>query len=55
MFSPWSENMTTMVKSKAMSVIGLIAGIKLSSYQFLPLTRSRTNRVIIPARKGMPR
>src|SRR5271157_4469403 len=45
----------TLINSKAMSVIGLIAGMMFGSYQALPLARSRTNRVIIPARKGMPR
>ncbi len=44
-----------MVKSKAMSVMGLIRGMNFVSYQALPLSLSRVNRVMMPARKGMPR
>jgi len=38
-----------------MSVMGLIAGIKRVSYHVLFLILSKTNRVNIPARNGMPR
>jgi len=47
--------MTTMVKSRAMSVMGLMRGMNFVSYQARPLSLSRMNRVRSPARNGMPR
>ena len=55
MLSPLSENITTMVKSSATSVIGLIFGMKRSWYHSLPFARTSTKRVTTPARNGMPR
>jgi len=55
MYPPFSENITTMVNKSAISVIGLMRGIKDCSYQSFPRTRSSTKRVTIPARNGMPR
>ena len=55
MNSPLSENMTTMVKRSAMSVIGLILGMNFVSYHVLPLSLSSVNRVTTPAMNGMPR
>ena len=47
--------MTTIVKSNAISVSGLIRGMNRFSYQSRPLARSSMNRVTIPARNGIPR
>ena len=55
MNSPLSENMTTMVNSRATSVIGLMRGMNFVSYQDLPLSLSMVNRVSRPAIKGIPR
>mgnify|MGYP007010885594 CR=1 FL=1 len=55
MYSPFKLNMTTMVKSRAISVIGLIFGMKTSWYQVTLLIRIKVKRVTIPARNGMPR
>ncbi len=55
MYSPLRENMTRMVKSRAIRVIGLIFGMNRSWYHFLSFTLIRTNRVTTPAMKGMPR
>ena len=38
MVSPLSENITTMVKSRATSVMGLIRGMNLVWYQSLPFS-----------------
>ena len=53
--SPLSENMTTMVNSSAMSVIGLMRGMKCLSYQSRPFARRGRSASGSPARKGMPR
>ena len=37
MYSPLSENMTTMVNSRAMSVMGLMRGMNFVSYHVLAL------------------
>ena len=55
MVSPLSENITTMVKSRAMSVMGLILGMNFVWYHSLFLSLIRPARVAIPAMKGMPR
>ena len=55
MTSPLSENITTIVKSSETSVIGLMRGINRFSYHSRPLALSSTNRVSIPAKKGIPR
>ena len=47
--------MTTMVKSRAISVIGLIRGMNFSWYHSLPLAVHQHEPVSTPARKGMPR
>ncbi len=52
---PLRLNITTMVKSRATSVIGEMRGMNSPSYHCLPLARSSTKRVRIPARKGTPR
>ncbi len=52
---PWVENITTMVKSRAMSVIGDIFGMNRSWYHSFDFTRRRANRVTNPAINGMPR
>ena len=54
--SPLSENITTMVKSSATSVIGLIRGMNLVLVPVLALrARMSAKRVTMPARNGMPR
>ena len=55
MFSPLIENITTIVNSSATSVIGLMRGMNVPSYQARPRRRTRTARVSIPAMNGMPR
>jgi len=55
MYSPLRENMTIIVKKSAMRVIGLILGAKTVSNQALPFVLSKENRVMTPARKGIPR
>ena len=42
-------------EQEAMSVMGLIFGMKTFSYQSFPLLLINVNRVIIPAMKGIPR
>ena len=55
MYSPLSENITRMVKSRAIRVIGLIIGMKVLWYHSLLLSLMSEKRVMMPARKGMPR
>ena len=55
MFSPLIENMTTIVNSRAISVIGLIRGMNTPSYHSRPRRRISTTRVRNPAMNGMPR
>ncbi len=55
MFSPLSENITTMVNSSAIRVIGLILGMNFVWYHSLSLSLISVKRVIMPARNGMPR
>ena len=55
MVSPLRLNITTMVKSSAMSVRGLIRGMKTRWYQSRPLSLPSTKRVRKPAMKGTPR
>ena len=52
MFSPLSENMTTMVKSRAIRVMGLIRGMNFVSYQSFPLSLSRVKRVMHAGEEG---
>jgi len=52
---PLRLNITTMVKSRAINVMGLMNGMKRVSYHFLPFRRISTKREINPARNGMPR
>jgi len=54
-YSPFKENMITMVNSKAIKVSGLILGTNFSSYHSRPFAGSRKNLVRKPAVKGMPR
>ncbi len=53
--SPLSENITTMVNSRATRVIGLILGMNFVSYQVRPLDLMRKKRVSMPPKKGIPR
>ena len=56
MVSPLSENITTMVKSSATSVIGLIRGMKTLLVPLLALQLAqRRSGVTKPAMNGMPR
>ena len=55
MVSPLSENMSTMVKSSATSVMGEMRGMKTFRYQSSPFQRRRTTQLAKPARNGMPR
>ena len=55
MISPLSENITRMVNSSAIRVMGLMRGMNSWSYHSLLLKRSSVNRVMMPATKGMPR
>jgi ACR3 family arsenite transporter len=48
-------NITTMVKSSAARVIGLIFGMNLVSYHSRPVRFTSAKRVAMPAKKGMPR
>ena len=52
MYSPFRENMTRMVKSRAIRVMGLIFGMNRSWYHFLSFTLMRMNRVITPGDEG---
>jgi hypothetical protein len=54
-YSPFNENMTTMVKRRAMRVMGLILGTNTVSYHSFPFHGMSVKRVIIPPKKGMPR
>ncbi len=47
--------MTRIVNSSAIRVTGEIFGMKTRSYHSLPLVLTRTNRVSMPARNGIPR
>ena len=53
--SPFNENITYIVKSKATSVKGLIFGMNFLLYHSLFLIFINENRVIIPAKNGMPK
>ena len=53
--SPFRLNITTMVKSKAMSVMGEIMGMKRVSYQSVPNFLARICRLRKPAANGIPR
>jgi len=55
MYSPFKENITSIVKSRATRVMGLIRGMNFSSYHVRPLVFRPTNLEIIPAMKGIPR
>ncbi len=55
MASPLYENITTIVKSRATSVIGLMRGMNVCSYQARPRAATRTRRVRKPAANGTPR
>jgi hypothetical protein len=55
MYSPFRGNMTRIVKSKAIRVIGLILGMTFSSYQADPFVFNPMIRVMIPPTKEMPR
>ena len=52
---PSSENITSIVNNNAIKVIGLILGMNFFSYHSLLFNLNKVNRVIIPARNGMPR
>ena len=54
-YSPFKENMTKIVNSNAIKVIGLILGINFFSYHSLPFNFSIENLVIMPPKKGIPR
>src|SRR6185295_16053207 len=53
MYSPFSENITTIVNSRAIRVSGLMRGTKFRLYQSVPLARTRATRVRNPARNGI--
>ena len=53
--SPCIENITTIVNSSAVSVIGEILGMNTRSYQSWPFIGARITRLRMPAAKGMPR
>ena len=55
MASPLKVNMTTMVKSRAISVMGEITGRNLRSYHSMPLSGMRMTRLSTPAANGIPR
>ena len=55
MVSPLSENITTMVKSRATSVMGEIRGMKTFRYHSSPFSARSPKRLAIPAMNGMPR
>src|SRR5665811_1984855 len=55
MYSPFKENMTIMVKSSPINAVGPSFFINTLSYQSFPLFFTRTDRVIMPAIKGIPR
>ena len=55
MYSPFSENITTIVKRRAIRVSGLTRGMKLCSYHSRPRARTSAARVAKPARQGTPR
>jgi hypothetical protein len=49
------ENITTIVKSRKMSVSGPMRGMKRCRYQTLPIRRVSTSQLASPATNGMPR
>ncbi len=53
--SPFRENITTMVNSKAIKVIGLIFGMNFFSYHWRPLAFSMREAGEHPGDEGMPR
>ena len=55
MIWPLSENITRMVNSSAIRVIGLMRGTNSRWYHSLVLKRSITTLVKMPATKGIPR
>ena len=55
MYSPLRENMTRIVKSRAIKVMGLILGMNFCSYHSFPFVLSPITRETMPAIKGMPR
>ena len=55
MASPLKVNITTMVKSSAVSVSGEMRGMNVLSYHSSPLSGTRMTRLSTPAAKGMPR
>ncbi len=55
MLPPCVENITTMVRSRAIRVIGEIFGMNRLWYHSFDFTRRSANRVRNPAMNGMPR
>ena len=55
MYSPFRENMTRMVKSRAIKVIGLILGMNFCSYHSRPNVYKPMSLERTPAMKGIPR
>ena len=52
MYSPLSENMTTIVKSRAIRVIGLILGMNFVSYQSAPFELEQREPGDHPGQEG---
>ena len=55
MTSPLNENITTIVKSSAMRVMGEMRGMNSRSYHSRPFHRNMRKRVAMPPKNGMPR
>ena len=53
--SPFKENITTMVKSKAIKVSGEMVGMNLLLYQSSPFNFTKINRLKIPITNGSPK
>ena len=55
MYSPFNENISTIVNKRAISVRGLTRGTKLCSYHCPPFAQTSIVRVRNPAMNGIPR
>ena len=55
MNSPLRLNITTMVKSSEISVMGEMRGMNCVAYHPFPFRGIRVNRVMTPPRNGIPR
>ena len=55
MYSPLRLNITTMVKSSEISVMGEMRGMNFLAYHSFPFRGIKVTRVMTPPRNGIPR